>query len=81
MCPSVPTHIYPYMSKLRLLLETNDETNGLCLQWVPCIPVTMSQDVLVLTRNLQLSKQEVGLIVCSFKNVTKGREPVLLLDT
>ena len=31
MCPSVPTHIHPYMSKLRLLLETDDETNMLCL--------------------------------------------------
>jgi len=28
MCPSVPTHIHPYMSKLRLLLETDDETMG-----------------------------------------------------
>jgi len=25
MCPSVPTHIHPYMSKLRLLLKTDDE--------------------------------------------------------
>ena len=34
MCPSVPTHVHPYMSKLRLLLETNDQTNRLCKQWV-----------------------------------------------
>ena len=34
MCPSVPTHIHPYISKLRLLLKTDDETNGLCLQLV-----------------------------------------------
>ena len=26
MCPSVPTHIHPYMSKPKLLLETDDET-------------------------------------------------------
>ena len=58
MCPSVPTHIHPYMSKLRLLLETDDETNVLCLQWVPCIPGTTTQDILVLTRNLPLGKQE-----------------------
>ena len=31
MYPNVPTHIHPYMSKLRLLLKTDDETNGLCL--------------------------------------------------
>jgi len=31
MCHSVPTHIHPYMSKLRLLLETDDEIYGLCL--------------------------------------------------
>ena len=28
MCPSIPTHIHPYMSKLRLLLETDDEIMG-----------------------------------------------------
>ena len=35
--PSVPTYIHPYMSKMRLLLKTDDETNGLFLQWVPYI--------------------------------------------
>jgi len=38
MCPNVPTHIHPYMSKLRLLFETDDETNGLCLQWADAYP-------------------------------------------
>jgi len=28
MCPSIPTHIHPYISKLILLLKTDDETNG-----------------------------------------------------
>jgi len=28
VCPSVPIHIHPYMSKLRLLLKTDDETMG-----------------------------------------------------
>ena len=65
------------MGKLRLLLETDDETNGLCLQWVPYIPGTTAQDVLVLIRNLSVSKQEVGLILCPFKNITGGREPTL----
>ena len=45
MYPSVPVHIYPYMSKLKLLLETDDETNGLCLQWVPYMPRTTTQGV------------------------------------
>jgi len=58
MCPSVPTHIHPYMSKLRLLFETDDETNMLCLQWVSYIPGTTAQDVPMLTRNLPLGKQE-----------------------
>jgi len=36
------------MSKPRLL-ETGDETNVLCLQWVSYIPEPMTQDVPVLT--------------------------------
>ena len=60
MYPSIPTHIHSYMSELKLLLETNDETNGLCLQWVPYIPGTTAQDVPELTRNLPLDKQEGG---------------------
>ena len=35
---SVSTHMHPYMSKPRLLLETNEGINGQCLQWVPCMP-------------------------------------------
>jgi len=53
MCPSVLTHIHSYISKLRLLLKTDDETNVLCLQWVPYITGTMTQDALVLTQNLR----------------------------
>ena len=60
MCPSVPIHIHPYMSKLRLLLKTDDETNVLYLQWVQYIPETTARDVLVLIRNLPLGKQESG---------------------
>ena len=67
MCPSVPTHIHQYKSKLRLLLEIDDETNMLCLQWVPYIPRTTAQDVPVLTWNLPLGKQAVGFIVCPFR--------------
>jgi len=79
MCASLPTHIHSYMSKLRLLLETDDKTNGVCLQWVQCIPETTAQDVPVLTQNLSLGKQEVGRIVCPFRNVIGGREPALPL--
>ena len=28
MCPSIPTHKHSYMTKPRLLLETDDETMG-----------------------------------------------------
>jgi len=70
MFPTVPTHIHPYMSKLRLLLETDNETNMLCLQWVPYIPETTAQDIPVLTRNLPLGKQEVDLILYPFRNIT-----------
>jgi len=80
MCPNVPTHIHPYMSKPRIL-ETDDETNGLCLQWVPYIPGTTTQDVPVLTRNLPLGKQEVGFILCPFRNITGGRESAFPSDT
>jgi len=80
-CPSVSTHIHPYMSKLRLLLETNDETNESCLQWVFYIPGTTTQDVPVLTQNLALGKQKVGLILWPFRNITRGRESALLSDT
>jgi len=38
MCPSVPTHIHQHMSKLRLLLKIDNETNGLCLQWSRACP-------------------------------------------
>jgi len=65
------------MSKSRFLLKTDDEINGLCLQWVPYIPRTTAQDVPVLTQNLSLGKQKVSLILCPFRNITRGREPAL----
>ena len=33
-------------------METEDETNRVCLQWVPCIPGTTGQDVPLLIQNL-----------------------------
>jgi len=62
-----PSHIPPYMSKSRLLLETDDETNGLYLQWVPCIPKTTAQDVPLLIQNLlrgDLGAKERVLFIC-----------------
>jgi len=47
MYPSMQKYIDSYMSKMSLLLKTDDETNGLCLQWVPYIAGTMTQDVSV----------------------------------
>ena len=44
MWTSVPAHIYPHLSKARLLLETNGGINEQCLQWVPYIPGTTTQD-------------------------------------
>ena len=38
MSTSVPAHIYPHLSKSRLLLETNRGINEQCLQWVPYMP-------------------------------------------
>jgi len=76
--PSVPTHIHPYMSKLRLLLETDNETNGLCLQWVPCMPETTVRGVHLLVYEIGRKRHmEVSLIICPFRNITGGREPAL----
>jgi len=55
------------MSKSRLLLETDDETNGLCLQWVSCIPETTTQDVPLLIQNLlwgDLGAKKRVLFIC-----------------
>jgi len=41
-------YTFQHMSKLRLLLETDDETNVLCLQWVSYIPGTTADSVLLL---------------------------------
>ena len=41
-------YTFQHMSKLRLLLETDDETNVLCLQWVSYIPGTTADGVLLL---------------------------------
>jgi len=45
MYPCVPTHIHSYMSKPRLSLETDDETNRLYLQWISYMPGTTNQGV------------------------------------
>ena len=38
---------------------------------------TTTEDLPVLSRSMLLGKQEVGLILCPFKNVTGGRESTL----
>ena len=43
----------------------------------PYIPGTTAQYVPVLTQNLPLGKQVVGLILCIFRNITGGRESTL----
>ena len=80
MCPSVPTHIDLYMNKPRLLLKTDDGTNVLCLGLVH----TRDHDpgcFVAGIRNQPQGLQEVGLILCPFRNVTGGSELVLPLDT
>jgi len=69
MCPSIPTH-NSYISKLRLLLKIDGETNGLSLQWVSCIPGTTTQDVPLLIWNLPRGESGAkDLIVCPGKGI------------
>ena len=73
MCPSVSTCIHSYMSKLMLLLETNDETNGLCLEWVPYILGTTAHYVLLLLRNLPRGELcAKGLTYIPYKKLVIG---------
>jgi len=68
MCPSVPTHIRSYMSKLRLLLKTDDKLTSYVYSESRACPVAGVQ-------NWPQGVEEVGLIVCPFRNVTGGSEP------
>ena len=84
MYSSVSTHIHPYMSKPRLLLETDDEINGLCLQWVSYIPKTTAQDVPLLIGNLPRGNSGAnGLIYMPCKKIVIGvaAYPVEHLET
>jgi len=81
MCPSVLTHIHPYMSKLRLLLKTDDETNGLIFTMGPVHARNHGLGCSVAgVRNWPQGVQVVGLIVCPFRNITGGRDPALPLE-
>ena len=42
---SIQAHIYPHLSKVKLLLETNGGINEQYLQWVPYMPGTTVHDV------------------------------------
>jgi len=66
-----PTHISGYVSwhttqhtyihiwvRRDWLVETNDETNELCLQWVMCIPETTTQNVPLLVHRTCREAQE-----------------------
>jgi len=48
MWTSIPAHIYPHLSKVRLLLKTNGGTNEQCLQWVLYMPGITVHDVMLL---------------------------------
>ena len=80
MCHSVPTHIHPYMSKLRLLLETDDEIYGLCLQWVPYMPGITTQGVPLLVYGTSRKVYESGSYIMPIQELTGGRDPVLPSD-
>ena len=79
MCPSVPTHMHPYMSKLRLLLETNEGINEQCLQWVPCMIGTTVQGVPSLVyRTGHKAYSRWVLFICPFRKVRAMRVPAHL---
>jgi len=42
---SIQAHIYPHLSKVKLLLETNGGINEQYLQWATYMPRTTVQDV------------------------------------
>ena len=48
MWTSVLTHIYPHLSKARLLLKTNGGINEQCLQLVPYVPGIKVHDITLL---------------------------------
>ena len=77
MCKSVPTHIHPHMSKLRLLLETNGGINEQCLQWVPCLPGTTVHDVPLLVLGTSRKAYMRVLLNALIKMVPGMREPAL----
>ena len=70
MWTSVPAHIYPHLSKVRLLLETNGGINEQCLQWVPCMPGTQSK--MFRCWCLEPTARRVdGLIGCPYQDGTR----------
>jgi len=77
MWTSVPAHIYPHLSKIRLLLETNGGINEQYLQWVPYMPGTTVHDVQLLLFEIGRKAKMRVLLFAPFMNVLGYREPTL----
>ena len=75
MWTSIPAHIYPHLSKVRLLLETNGDINEQCLQWVPYIPGTMVESVPLQVYGT--GHKAYTRVYALFKMVPRRREPAL----
>ena len=65
-------HIYPHLSKARLLLETKGGINEQCLQWVPCIPGTTAQDVPLLGDGTYRKAIQEGLMYALIRIQEEG---------
>jgi len=72
MYPSDPTHIHPYMSKLRLLLKTDEETNGLCLQSVMRMPGTTVKGVPLLVYEPAASRTGGGSYIIPIQEYNRS---------
>jgi len=58
------------MSKSKLLLEINDETTELCLQWAPCMLGTTVQGVPMLVYGTsRKAYSRWVLFICPFRKV------------
>jgi len=71
MWTSFPVHIYPHLSKVRFLLETNGGINEQCLQWVPYIPGTIAHDCSIIGGQNLLRGIQEGLIGRPYQDSTK----------
>jgi len=77
MGTSIPSHIYPHLSKTRLLLETNGGINEHCLQWFPYMPGTMVEGILLLVYESGRKAYKRALLDALFKMIPRRRETTL----